>query len=275
MEKLVITVAPTGAQTTRQDVPTLPMKPEEIADSVYAAYKAGAAVAHLHMRDDEGKPTNNFKLFERTVTLIRERCDILINVTTSNPKGMSTDEERVSPLALLPELCSFNAGSLNSNNFGVVQNSLAYMHRLARACTEFKVKPEIECFDSAMIETATRLAQEGLLAKPLLYQLVLGYRGGGLSATPKNFMFMLDLMPPDSMWAVVSIGRMNLPFSLLAISLGGHVRVGMEDGKWYRKGVPVSSNAQLVERIVRMAEELDRPVATVAEARKILHLPER
>ncbi|MDR1241793.1 MAG: 3-keto-5-aminohexanoate cleavage protein [Deltaproteobacteria bacterium] len=271
MEKLVITVATTGAVTSRKEHPEIPLHPGEIAESVYEAYRAGAAVAHIHVRDDAGDPSMSLDKFRETVELVREKCDIILNLTTSGGRGLPlTDEDRFAHLALKPEMCSMDCGTMN---FGerIFSNSPQFLRKLGKAALAAGVKPEIEVFDTAFITNALRLAQEGCLAEPLHFQFVLGVRGG-MDATPENLLFLLRQVPAGSTWSVIGIGKGHLPLSAMALHMGGHVRVGMEDNVLYRRRTPVKNNAQFVERIVRLAEEFERPVATVAEARKILGL---
>ena len=271
MEKLVITVATTGAVTSRDEHPKLPLHPEEIADAVYEAYQEGASVAHIHVRDEKGGPSMSLDTFARAVELIRAKCDIILNLTTSGGRGLPlTDEDRFAHLVLKPEMCSMDCGSMN---FGmrIFENSPIFLDKLAKATLAANVKPEIEVFDTAMLDNAIRMADQGLILNPLHVQFVLGVRGG-MAATPKNLLFLLDKLPAGATWSVIGIGKGHLPLATMAIHMGGHVRVGFEDNVLYRKKELAPSNAAFVTRIVRMAEEFERPVATVAEARKILNL---
>lgn len=274
MEKLILTVAPTGAVTSTKDNPNLALHPKEIAASVYESYQAGAAVAHIHVRDDEGGPSMSLDKFREAVELIREKCDIILNLTTSGGRGIPlTDEDRFAHFVLKPDMCSMDCGSIN---FGerIFENSPQFLRKLGAAAIENKVKPEIEVFDTAMIDNALRLMKDGYLAGPLHFQFVLGVRGG-MAATPENLLFLLGKIPKESTWSVIGIGKGHLPLATMGIHMGGHVRVGMEDNVLYRKGVLATSNAEFVRRIVRLADEFERPVATVAEAREILQLPNR
>ncbi|CAK7054948.1 MAG: 3-keto-5-aminohexanoate cleavage enzyme [Desulfovibrio sp.] len=271
MEKLIITVATTGAVTSKQDNPNLALHPKEIAASVYEAYQAGASVAHIHIRDDEGNPSMSVDKFRETVDLIRAKCDIILNLTTSGGRGIPlTDEDRFAHFVLKPEMCSMDCGSIN---FGerIFENSPQFLRKLGKASIEANVKPEIEVFDTAMIDNALRLSKDGLIVTPLHFQFVLGVRGG-MAATPENLLFLLGKIPAESTWSVIGVGRGHLPLATMAIHMGGHVRVGMEDNVIYKKGQLATSNAQFVERVVRLAEEFERPIATVAEARKLLSL---
>ena len=271
MEKLIITVATTGAVTSRNEHPDLPLHPEEIADAVYEAYEAGASVAHIHIRDSEGNPSMSLDTFAKTVELIRERCDIILNLTTSGGRGLPlTDEDRFAHLVLKPEMCSMDCGSIN---FGmrIFENSPTFLRKLGEATIKANVKPEIEVFDTAMLTNAITMAKEGLILNPLHVQFVLGVRGG-MPGTPKNLLFLVDSLPPDATWSIVGIGKAHLPLSTMAIHMGGHVRIGFEDNVVFRKKQLAESNAQFVKRIVRLADEFERPIATVADARQILSL---
>ena len=269
MEKLIISVAPTGSIATRAQTPYLPLTPREIAAEVYACHQAGAAVAHIHVRDALGNSSLDPDIFAETVRLIRERCDIIINLTTSGGVNRS-DEERLRPLSLKPEMGSLDAGSVNFGGI-VFVNHPDFLELLATEFQNQGVKPEIEIFDAGMINNALILARKGLLAPPLHFQFVLGVRGA-LPATPKNLLFLVDGIPPGSTWSVVGIGQDQLPMTTLALVMGGHVRVGMEDNIYYEKGVLAKSNVQFVERMVKLAGLLGREVATPASARRILAL---
>lgn len=272
MEKLIITVATTGAITSKDSNPNLPLTPEEIADEVYSSYLAGASIAHVHIRDEQGKPSMDPGIFAKTVKLIRERCDIILNLTSSGGRGLVlTDEDRfIHMQQLKPSLGSFDAGSLNLGDRPFI-NTPQFLEKLAKAMLECGVKPEVEVFEAGMITNALRIAQKGLIKEPLHFQFVLGAQGA-MDATANNLIFLMNSIPPGSTWSVAGIGRKQLPLAVIAIVSGGHVRVGMEDNIFYRKNVLAQSNAQFVERIVRLAEELERPVANVAEARRILGL---
>lgn len=272
MEKLIITVATTGAITSKESNPNLPLTPEEIADEVYASYLAGASIAHVHIRDEQGKPSMDPAIFARTVNLIRERCNIIINLTSSGGRGLVlTDEDRfIHMQQLKPSMGSFDAGSLNLGDRPFI-NTPQFLEKLAKAMLESGVKPEIEVFEAGMISNALRIAKKGLIKEPLHFQFVLGAQGA-MDASANNLVFLMNSIPPGSTWSVAGIGRMQLPLAAIAIVSGGHVRVGMEDNIFYRKKVLAKSNAQFVQRIVRLAEEFERPVANVEDTRRILGL---
>lgn len=271
MEKLIITVAPTGAWPRKENTPYVPLTPEEIADDVYKSWKAGAAIAHIHVRDDEGRPCMEYDKFEKTVKLIRERCDIVLNLTTSG--GLDVDDyNRMKPfIELKPELASFDAGSMNWMHSGVFLNSPKFLEKLAGEMQANNVKPEIEIFDTGMIYEALYVASKGLIETPMHFQFVLG-APGGMPATVKNLIFLLEQIPKGSTWSVVGIGKEQINMIYAAFALGGHIRVGMEDNVYLYKGELAKSNADFVKRVVRLANEYGREVATPDEARKILNL---
>lgn len=267
-DKVILTVAPTGAWPTKKDTPYVPLTPEEIADEVYRCYQAGASSVHIHVRDDEGRPSMSFEKFKKTVELIRERCDIVINLTTSGGIGL-TDEERMKPLELKPDLASYDCGSMNWQHNSVFINSPSFLETLAAKMKEHGVKPEIEVFDGGMIYNAIYYLQKGVLESPPFFQIVLG-APGGMAATVENLVFLKNLLPKDAMWSAFGIGRAHLPILYATLALGGHVRVGMEDNIYYSKGVLAKSNAEFVERARRLIEEMGKSVATPDEARMIL-----
>ncbi|SDQ16740.1 3-keto-5-aminohexanoate cleavage protein [Virgibacillus salinus] len=269
MEKLIITVATTGAVTTRDNSPYLPITPEEIANEVFDSYNAGASIAHIHVRDEKGNPSMDFEKFQETVERIKDKCDIIINLTSSGGLNLE-EEERLKVCELAPEFASLDAGSMN---FGpsVFINSPPFLEKLSNNMNEYNVKPEIEVFDTGMINNALMLAKKGLIKPPFHFQFVLGVPGG-MTATPKNLIHLVDSIPSGSTWSVIGIGKHQLAMNTLGIVLGGHVRVGMEDNVFYKKDELAKTNAQFVERIVRISGELGREVADVNETRKILGL---
>ncbi len=269
MHKLIITAALVGAEVTRLDHPRLPITPQEIAQAAYEAYQAGASIIHLHVRKPDGTPTQDREVFRETITRIRERCDAIIQVSTGGAVGM-TPEERLAPVSLRPEMATMTTGSVN---FGdeVFYNHPQDIELFARRMGEYGVKPEVEVFDTGMIASALRLVNKGLLAPPLHFNLVMGVPGG-IPGTPKDLLHMVESLPLGSTWSVAGIGKAQLTLGVMAIILGGHVRVGFEDNIYYAKGVLADSNAQLVERIARLGRELGREAASPAEARELLGL---
>ncbi len=269
MEKLIITAALTGAETTRQDNPSLPLTPAEIAQAAMEAEKSGAAIIHLHVRDEAGRPTQDRGAFAKAINLIRAQSDMIIQVSTGGAAGM-TPQERIQPVTLGTEMASLTAGSVNFGD-GTFVNSPRDIENFAHAMAQYGVTPEIEVFDVGMINNAMTLVHKGLLRLPLHFGLVLGVPGG-IPATPKNLLHLVESLPPGCSWSVAGIGRHELPLGVMGIIMGGHVRVGFEDNVYYRKGMLASSNAQLVARISRLASELGRETATPSQARGILGL---
>lgn len=268
-DPVVITVAPTGAEVTRDQNPNVPYAPREIADEVVAAAGEGASVVHIHARTDDGRPTTDPDVLRRIRDLIRERVDVLIGMSTGAEVGMSHDE-RIRVLDAEPEVASLNCGSMN---FGseIFDNHPDLIAALAKRMAAEGIRPELESYDLGMLATAGRLLDDGLLEEPPLYNFVMGVPGG-IAATTENLLAMLHNRPRPGPWSVTGIGRHQLPLITLACVLGGHMRVGFEDNIYYRRGELAISNAQLVARARRIAEELGRPIATPKQAREIFGL---
>jgi len=270
-DKVILTVATTGAWPTKKDTPYIPLQPEEIADEVFACYKAGASIAHIHVRDDQDQASMSFEKFEKTVKLIRERCDIVLNLTTSGGLGLS-DEERMKPfMELKPEMASFDCGSMNWAHSTVFLNTPSFLEKLGKTMRESEVKPEIEIFDAGMVYNALYYLKKGILDSPPHFQFVLG-APGGMAATVENLVYLKNLIPKEATWSAFGIGKMHLPILYATLALGGHVRVGMEDNIYYSKGVLAKSNVEFVERTKRTVAELGKEIASPDEARKMLGL---
>lgn len=268
-DRCIINVAITGSGTTLAQTPHLPCTPEQIANSAIEAWRTGAAIAHIHVRQADGTPTHDLDMYREIIARVRAETDMILNLTTGGNRTM-THEQRMETLELEPELASFDAGSMN---FGdrVFLNPPDFLRELATRFKRHRVLPELEIFDSGMIGNCQRLIAEGLLEPPHYYQFVLGVAGGA-PATPKTLMHLIESIPAGSEWSTIGIGRGQLPMNALGIVLGGHVRTGLEDNIYYRRGELATSNAQLVERLARLIRELGREVASPADAREILHL---
>ena len=267
-DPVIITCAITGAETTRERQPNLPITPEEQAIAAEEAVKAGASVIHLHVREDDGKPTQRLERFQESIHAIRQRVPgVIIQISTGGAIGESI-ENRAKPLSLKPEMATLNLGTMN---FGedVFLNHPRDIISLASKMHQLGIRPELEIYEAGMLESAFRLARQGILREPFFFQFVLGVPGG-MSGEPRNLMHLVSLVPDGTHWGVAGVGRYQLPLAVQALVLGGHVRVGFEDNIYYRKGEVARSNAQLVERVVRIARELDREVATPEVARKFL-----
>lgn len=277
--KRIITVAVTGAWPTRQDNPALPVTPEEIAEDVYECWKAGAAVAHIHVRNDDGTPCTDFERYKETIDLIRAKkdCDICINITSSggtlgSGSTEDDDEVRIKPIReLLPEICSYDCGTMNWQNRTILENHPRFLETLGKEAKRLDIKPEIEIFDAGMIYTAEHYVKTGILKAPCHFQLILG-AAGGVKATLEDLIMLKSRIPEGSTWAAAGIGRGHVPIMMATIAMGGHLRVGMEDNVYYSKGVLAENNAQLVSRAKRLIEEAGYETATPEEARKILGL---
>jgi 3-keto-5-aminohexanoate cleavage enzyme len=272
MEKLIITAAITGSRISRDTTPYIPIKPEEIAQSAVECWNAGAAMVHIHVRDPKtGLGTQDVGIFRQVVGILREKTDLILCLTTSGIPGRNLPtEERLAPLELKPEVASFDAGSINLGGT-VFLNSPEFLDQAAEKMRTMGVKPELEIFDLGMLITCLRMRGEGKLDEPLHFQFVLGTPWGA-PATPKSLVYLHEYLPPDSTWSVIGIGKGHLPMSMMAMAMGGHIRVGMEDNIYYARGELAKTNAQFVERIVRLAQEYGREVATPDETRKILKL---
>ncbi len=270
-ESVIITAAVVGAELTREDTPHLPLTPAEIAAEAKAAEEAGAAIIHLHARDENGAPSQQAEHY-RAIMEEMDKLDVsaIIQVSTGGAAGMSA-EERIDVLETEPEMASLDCGTIN---FGdeIFVNTMSMMRRFARKMQEKDVMPELECFETGHINNALRLEQEGLLPDHLHFDLVMGVPGG-IPATARSLLFLLDQLPEEATWTAAGIGRHELPLAYHALALGGHVRVGLEDNIYYQRGELAESNARLVARISRLAAEMGRNVATPAEAREILGLP--
>ena len=290
MEKLIITAAIVGGITTRDKNPHVPMTPKEIADSAVESYHAGASVCHIHVRDLKTQaPSMEFQLYREVYERIREKTDMIINLTTGagarflyNPDvpqnpwdtaGMKSAEERVEHvLKLKPELCSLDVGSLT---FGprVYANFLSVVEKMAALIKEVGTKPELEVFDIGHIRIANYLISQGLVTHPPLFQFCLGIPWG-IEATTENMIYMSNNLPPGALWYAFAIGPQHFPMVAASMINGGHARVGFEDNLYIKKKVLATTNAQMVRKVVEIAGLMDREVATAKEARKILALKE-
>ena len=277
--KVIITAAVTGAWPKKENNPNVPMTPQEIADDVYACWKAGAAVAHLHMRDDEGNGTMDTAKFEETVNLIHTKypdCDIVLNLTTSGDIH-ADDEIRVAHVKKLkPEMASYDCGSMNWLNSGLFINSPKFLTDCGLLFQETNTKPEIEAFDPGMIGNAAYYIKKGVLKTPVHFQFCMGC-ANGIAGSMKNLIFMKETADElvgkgNYTWSCFGVGHSAMEMLYGAVALGGNIRVGMEDNVMYAKGQLAESNVQFIERAVRVIKEYGKEVATPDEARQILGL---
>jgi 3-keto-5-aminohexanoate cleavage enzyme len=269
MEKLIITTALTGNVPTRELTPHVPLTSEEIAQDVARCSEAGAAIFHIHARDAQAQPTLDMAVFKQTVRLIKARNpEAILQLSTGARAGKDWDA-RANPVRLLPEMASFTTGSNNLPGI-VYENAPDFIRFLAEVFRETGVKPEIEVFETGMINNALHLVKMGFLTTPLHFDFVLG-APGAMPGTVKNLVFLAESLPPGSTWTVAGIGKAEIPLATAAIAMGGHVRVGIEDNLRLPDGT-LATNRQLVDKVVTIAREMGREIATPEDARRILSL---
>jgi 3-keto-5-aminohexanoate cleavage enzyme len=269
---VIITAALTGSRISREQTPAIPITPAEIVGEGVAAWRAGAAILHIHVRDvATGLGTQDVDVFREVVDVLRAETDAILCLTTSGIPGRNLPTaERIAPLALLPEMASFDAGTIQMDA-GLFVNEPEFLDALAAEALARGVKLELECFDLGMVQTALRYHDEGKIPAPLHFQFVTGTRHG-MPADAQALVAAVESLPAGSTWSVIGVGRTQTPMAMLALAMGGHVRVGLEDNIYYRRRELATGNAQLVERASRLAAELERPVATPARARELLGL---
>lgn len=299
-KKVIITCAVTGSIHTPTMSPHLPITPQEIADQAVAAAAAGASILHLHARDPAtGQPTADPAVFMQFLPEIKRRCDAVINITTGGSSLMTLEQRLAAPILAEPEMASLNMGSMNFGLFPmkkrhtewrfewepklldatrevVFQNTFANIEQIFKTLGEgFGTRFEFECYDVGHIQTLAFYLREGLIQKPLFVQFVLGVLGG-IDASPESLLHMKAtadrLLGGDYRFSVLSAGRMQIPLATVGAILGGNVRVGLEDSLLIARDTLASSNAEQVQKIRRILEELGYEIATPAEARAMLHL---
>ncbi len=296
--KRIITAAITGGVHVPSQTPYLPITPDQIADEAVRAHSAGAAVAHVHVRDPEtGRPTCDTELFWEVASKVKARCDMVLCITTGGGIGMSLEERIQVVPRLRPELASFNMGSLNFALYPVAgkikefkmdwekpflentedyvfANTFRALKHFCRTMNQHDTKPEAEIYDTGMINNAAHLIEVGILRKPVHMQFVMGILGG-IPATVENLVFLAETARRqigEFTWSVCAAGRHQIPMGTAALLMGGHVRVGLEDSTYASRGTLARSNAEQVEKIVRIAQELGLEPASSQEARQILGL---
>lgn len=274
MEKLIITAAICGAEVTKEQNPAVPYTVEEIVREAKSAVDAGAAIVHLHVREDDGTPTQSKARFKECIDAIYEVCpDVIIIPSTGGAVGMSA-EERLQPTELFPEMATLDCGTCNFGD-DVFENTMPMMRDFGKRMIENNIKPEYECFEMGHLDTVLKMAQKGQVpGAPMQFNFVLGVPGC-TPATVQNLAWLVNSIPAGSTWTATGIGRHAFTMAAHAIAMGGNVRVGFEDNLNLEKGVLAKSNGELVAKVVRIAKELGREVATSAEAREILSLPPR
>ena len=274
MDKLIITAAICGAEVTKEQNPAVPYTVEEIVREAKSAVDAGAAIVHLHVREDDGTPTQNRERFRECIEAIYKECpDVIIIPSTGGAVGMTADE-RLQPTELFPEMATLDCGTCNFGD-DVFENTMPMMRDFGKRMLENNIKPEYECFEMGHLDTILNMARKGQVpGAPMQFNFVLGVPGC-TPATVQNLCWLVNAIPAGSTWTATGIGRHAFTLAAAAITMGGHVRVGFEDNLNLERGVPAKSNGELVAKVVRLAKELGREVATSAEAREILGLKQR
>ena len=271
MEKLIITAAICGAEVTKEQNPAVTYTVEEIVREAKSAVDAGAAIVHLHVREDDGTPTQSKARFKECIDAIYKVCpDVILIPSTGGAVGM-TAEERLQPTELFPEMATLDCGTCN---FGdeVFENTMPMMRDFGKRMIENNIKPEYECFEMGHLDTVLTMAKKGQVpGAPMQFNFVLGVPGC-TPATVPNLCWLVNAIPAGSTWTATGIGRHAFTLAAPAIAMGGNVRVGFEDNLYLERGVLAKSNGELVAKVVRIAKELGRPIATSAEAREILGL---
>lgn len=275
-DKVIITVAQTGALVTKKMNPAVPEQPEEIAASAYDCYNEGAAIVHIHARNKEGIPTGSAAVFRDIHERIRKKCTIIIQDSTGGGANL-TVEQRTECLEAQPEMASLNMGTMvrtiGEHAGTVFMNTRTDIEAFVKRMNQFGVKPEMECYNIAMVQEAERLIKAGLLQKPYYLNLILGMAyQGALQYNPMLFHTYIQCLPDDSIFNSLGVGPYQTFVATLGMIYGGAVRVGLEDNIYYAKGELAKSNAQLVARVVRIARELGKEPATPDEARQLLGL---
>lgn len=300
MDKLIITAAITGGATVPSLTPHLPITPRQIADSAIKATKAGAAIVHIHARrPEDGFPSSDPEHFREILTRIKKKSDAVVCISTGGSVLM-TIEERTATIPLFkPEMCSFNLGSINFALHNVIpsikefkylwereflemskdlifKNSFKDLEYLCSIVSENNTKPELEVYDVGHLYNLDFLIQQGMMQPPFHLQFVMGVLGG-IRGTPEDLTYLktkADVLfgKNNYTWSVIGVGAAEINLSTMAIHMGGHVRVGLEDNIYIKKGVLAKSNAELVDKVVGLAQILNREVAGPGDARGILGL---
>lgn len=271
MEKLIISACICGAEVTKEQNPAVPYTVEETVREAKAAYDAGASLIHLHVRWDDGTPTQDTGRFQECMDGIRKVCpDVIIQPSTGGAVGM-TDLERLQStyVSPTPEFATLDCGTCNFGGDDIFVNTDNTIMNFAKIMQERGIKPELEVFDKGMIDIALKVDKKGLLNHPLHFDFVLGVQ---MSATVRDLVFMAGSIPAGSTWTATGIGKSTWNIAAATIAMGGHVRVGFEDNLYLEKGVLAKNNGELVAKVVELAKLIGREVATPAEARQILGL---
>jgi 3-keto-5-aminohexanoate cleavage enzyme len=269
-DPVIITVAPTGPLTTRENHPGLPVTPVEIGEAVAEAAAAGAAVAHIHARDADERPTADPDVYAAIAEEIRSRCDIVVQASTGVGLEVSCEDrlEIISSDALQVTMATLNPASMTFGQ-GTFSNPPWFVERLAELMAKREIQPELEIYDFGHVPLCLDLVKRGLVRGPLQFSLVMGVRGG-VPGDPALLTTLVSMLPPGAVWQAIGIGRAQLPLSFAALALGGNIRVGFEDNVYFRKGELAESNAQFVRRGVELVHASGRELADPAYVRERL-----
>lgn len=273
MEKLIITAAICGAEVTKEQNPAVPYTVEEIVREAKSAVDAGAAIVHLHVREDDGTPTQSHVRFQECEEAIYKVCpNVILIPSTGGAVGMSPEERLDSTNTTpIPEMATLDCGTCNFGD-DIFDNTMPTMRAFGKRMIEKGIKPEYECFEMGHLDTILTMARKGEVpGAPMQFNFVLGVPGC-TPATVGNLSWLANQIPAGSTWTVTGVGRSAFPMAATAIAMGGNVRVGFEDNIYLSKGVKAASNGELVAKVVRIAKELGREIATSDEARQILGL---
>lgn len=275
-DKVIITVAQTGALVSKSMNPNVPEQPEEIAESAYACFQEGAAICHIHARDKDGTTSGSKDIFQSIHDKIRARCNIIVQDSTGGGPNL-TFEQRIECIYARPEMASLNMGSMmrvaGPHKGTPFANMREDIETYVKMMNELGIKPEMEVYSHAMFREVENLIDKGLVSKPYYINFVLGMKyQGAVDATPKYLNSLIDFLPDGAIFNVTAVGSAQLPLTTMAMLLGGCLRVGMEDNLFYNRGEMVGHNAQFVARAVRIARELNKEPATPDEARELLGL---
>ena len=273
MEKLIITCAICGAEVSKEYNEYVPYTINEIQNEALKAYNAGASIIHLHVREDDGTPTQNVERFALAINAIKEVCpDVIIQPSTGGAVGMKNDD-RLQPIELFPEMCTLDCGSVNFGGDEVFINTENDIKYFAEKIYEKNILPELECFGKMHIDQVLNLYRKGYIKNHLHFSFVLGLNGGQ-KGEERDFNFLRESIPSDATYSVAGIGRYEFSLAELAIKDGGHVRVGLEDNIFIEKGILAKGNEELVLKVVEIARKYNREIASPNEARKILKIGE-
>jgi 3-keto-5-aminohexanoate cleavage enzyme len=279
MKKLIITVAQTGGIHGKELNPALPEQPDEIAQSAYDCYNAGASVCHIHARDKQGRTTGDLAVYGEIIDKIKAKCPIITQVGNGiglvpNPDGTlreATLDERMALTTInpRPDMLTINAGTFEFGYIRTFTNPISWNEEFIKRCYEKEIAIECECYDVGHVENVNEMVRRGTLKHPVHYSLVLGIKGG-IPATPRTISVLADMIPEGSSWQIITISKLQMTSTVIAMCQGANIRTGLEDNIYYSRGVLAKSNAQMVERMVKIAREIGREVATVEDARQIL-----